>query len=49
MAKNPDHLADGFDTDDTGGVLSGLLAEEDELDRRALWRIGSWGSVRPAR
>jgi hypothetical protein len=23
--------------------LGGLLAEEDELDRRALWRIGSWG------
>ena len=43
MAKNPDHLADGFDTDNTGGVLSGLLAEEDELDRRALWRLGSWG------
>ena len=43
MAKNSDHLADGFDTDDSGGVLSGLLAEEDQLDRRALWRIGSWG------
>ena len=24
-------------------MLSGLLAEEDELDRRVLWRIGSWG------
>ena len=22
---------------------SGFLADEDELDRRALWRIGSWG------
>ena len=43
MAKNSDHLAGGFETDDTGGVLSGLLAEEDELDRRTLWRIGSWG------
>ena len=41
--ENSDHLAGGFDTDNTGGVLSGLLAEEDELDRRALWRIGSWG------
>jgi hypothetical protein len=29
--------------DDSGGALSGLLAEEDSLDRRALWRIGSWG------
>jgi hypothetical protein len=42
LAKNSDHLA-GFETDDNGGVLSGLLAEEDELDRRSLWRIGSWG------
>ncbi|MEH2527635.1 MULTISPECIES: pentapeptide repeat-containing protein [unclassified Bradyrhizobium] len=42
MAKKPDHLAD-FEADDTGGVLSNLLAEEDELDRRGLWRIGSWG------
>ena len=43
MAKNSDHRADGFDADDSGGVLGGLLAEEDEFDRRALWRIGSWG------
>lgn len=43
MARKPDHPADGFDADDTGGVLSGLLAEEEDLDRRALWRIGSWG------
>jgi len=43
LAKKSDPLADGFDTDNTGGLLSGLLADEDELDRRALWRIGSWG------
>jgi len=43
LAKNTDHLAGGLDTDNTGGVLSGLLAEEDDLDRHALWRIGSWG------
>ena len=42
MAKKPDHLAD-FEADDSGGVLSNLLADEDEFDRRALWRIGSWG------
>ena len=42
MAKKPDHLAD-FEADDTGGVLGNLLADEDELDRRALWRLGSWG------
>jgi hypothetical protein len=43
LAKDSDHLADDFDTDNTGGLLSGLLAEEDDLDRRALWRLGSWG------
>ena len=43
MAKNSDHLAVSFDTEHTGGVLSGLLAEEDEFDRHALWRLGSWG------
>jgi len=42
LARKPDHLAD-FEADDTGGVLSNLLADEDELDRRALWRLGSWG------
>ena len=42
MAKNSDHLP-GFETDDNGGALSGLLAEEDELDRHSLWRIGTWG------
>src|SRR5439155_23416101 len=30
--------------EDTGGLFSSLLAEEDEFDRRrTLWRIGSWG------
>ncbi|WP_092517451.1 hypothetical protein [Afipia sp. GAS231] len=43
MARDSDHRAGDFDTDNTGGLLSGLLAEEDDLDRRALWRIGSWG------
>jgi hypothetical protein len=42
MAQDSDHLA-GFDTENTGGFLSGLLADEDHLDRRALWRLGSWG------
>ena len=43
LAKKPDHLPN-FEADDTGGVLSNLLADEDEFDRRALWRIGSWGA-----
>lgn len=42
MAKKPDHLAN-FEADDADGVLGNLLAEEGELDRRALWRLASWG------
>ncbi|MBI3702072.1 MAG: hypothetical protein HY242_16720 [Afipia sp.] len=29
--------------DEPNGWLSNFLAEEDDLDRRALWRLGSWG------
>jgi hypothetical protein len=43
MARGPEHLAEGFDADNSGGWLSGFLAEEDDLDRRSLWRLGSWG------
>ena len=43
MAKHTDQRAGDFETENTGGVLAGFLAEEDELDRRSLWRIGSWG------
>ncbi len=42
MAKDRDHLAEGF-SDSSGGWLAGFLAEEDDLDRRSLWRLGSWG------
>jgi hypothetical protein len=42
MAKNPNHLA-GFEPENTGGLLAGFLADEEELDRRSLWRLGSWG------
>ncbi|WFU13534.1 hypothetical protein [Bradyrhizobium sp. CB3481] len=42
MAKKSDHLGD-LGADDAGGVLGGLLAEENELDRRTLWRVASWG------
>jgi hypothetical protein len=47
MAKDSGNLEKPFETENSGGVLSGLLAEEDEFDRRALWRLGSWavGSV----
>ena len=45
MAKVSDRLRGGFDREETGGALSGLLAEEDEFDRRALWRLGTWAAV----
>jgi hypothetical protein len=45
MAKDPDNLAGSFETENTGGLLSGFLAEEESFDRRALWRLGSWGAA----
>lgn len=43
MAKDSDPLADAFGAKETGGLFSGLLAEESTLDRRMMWRLGSWG------
>ncbi|QIO33923.1 hypothetical protein [Bradyrhizobium sp. 1(2017)] len=43
MAKDSDPLADAFGTKETGGLFSGLLAEESGFDRRMMWRLGSWG------
>jgi hypothetical protein len=43
MAKYADQRAGSFETENTGGLLTGFLAEEDVFDRRSLWRIGSWG------
>src|SRR6201996_2751645 len=46
MAKDTDKRRGGsFDVGETGGALSGLLAEEEELDRGALWRLGTWAAV----
>ena len=45
MAKDSDKAVGGFGTEETGGLLSGLLAEEDEFDRRTLWRLGSWAAA----
>jgi len=42
VAKASDPHAGTKDAD-KAGLLSGLLAEENEFDRRSLWRIGSWG------
>ena len=43
MAKVSNNLARSLETEDAGGVLTGFLAEEDQFDRRSLWRLGSWG------
>jgi hypothetical protein len=45
MAKDSDPLADAFGDKETGGLFSGLLAEEGSFDRRTLWRLGSWGAA----
>jgi hypothetical protein len=45
MAKDSDKLAGGFETENTGGLVAGFLAEEDEFDRRTLWRLGSWAAA----
>jgi hypothetical protein len=45
VAKKSDQLAGALDADNTEGLLAGLFAEENEFNRRALWRIGSWGVV----
>ena len=44
MAKASDPHAGTKDAD-KAGLLSGLLAEENDFDRRSLWRIGSWGAA----
>jgi hypothetical protein len=43
LAKNPEKLPGDRGKENTGGPFTGFLAEEDEFDRRALWRLGSWG------
>jgi hypothetical protein len=45
VAKDSDQSAGSFEAEKTGGVLAGLLVEENEYDRRALWRIGAWGAA----
>ncbi|MGZ5870485.1 MAG: hypothetical protein ACXWKP_00040 [Bradyrhizobium sp.] len=45
MVRDSDNLAGGFGTENTGGALSGFLAEEDDFDRRTLLRLGSWAAA----
>ena len=44
MAKDTNQ-ADSFDNGNTGGLLTGFLAEEGDFDRHALWRLGSWAAA----
>ncbi|MBI5264988.1 MAG: hypothetical protein HY852_24605 [Bradyrhizobium sp.] len=41
MAKDSDPQAGTLEN--TGGLFSGFLAEENEFDRRLMWRLGTWG------
>jgi hypothetical protein len=43
MSRKSDPLSDSFGTDDAEGWLGGIVADEDDLDRHALWRLGLWG------
>ncbi|MGY3452648.1 hypothetical protein [Bradyrhizobium sp. USDA 4353] len=44
MAKDSHKSAGAHGVEKTGGTLPGLFADENELDRRALWRLGWWGA-----
>ncbi|HTO63350.1 MAG TPA: hypothetical protein VMM15_19075 [Bradyrhizobium sp.] len=45
MAREADHLAGTVGKDKAGGMLSRLVADENEFDRRALWRLGTWATA----
>ncbi|MGB9115343.1 hypothetical protein [Bradyrhizobium sp.] len=45
MAKDSDNRVGSFETGNNGGLVAGFLAEEDEFDRRTLWRLGSWAAA----
>ena len=36
-------MSDSFGTDESEGWLGGLVADEDDLDRNAVWRLSLWG------
>src|SRR3954454_10341482 len=43
MASDRDQWADNLSGENSGSWLAGFLADEDDFDRRSLWRLGSWG------
>ena len=44
MTKNPGKFDDDVTDEDGSSWLNRFLAEEDELDKRATWRLASWGA-----
>ena len=42
MARDSHKSAGAHGAEKTGATLSGLFADENELDRRAMWRLGWW-------
>jgi hypothetical protein len=45
MAKDSAKPVSSFEAENTGGILSGFLAEEDDFDRHSLLRLGTWGAA----
>lgn len=43
MTKDRNQFRDDLTDDDGAGWINRFLAEEDEFDRRAMWRLASWG------
>jgi hypothetical protein len=43
MAKDRKDVADSLSADDSDGWLGGVLADENEFDRRTFLRLGAWG------
>jgi len=45
MAKDRKELDTSFADDGASGWIARFLAEEDEFDRRLMWRVGSWAAA----
>lgn len=43
MTKDRNQLSDDLTDDNGAGWINRFLADEDEFDRRAMWRLASWG------
>lgn len=44
MTKDRNQFRDDVTDDHGAGWINRFLADEDEFDRRAMWRLGSWGA-----